>query len=1046
MKKFKLLFFKAGAIILLMLTFLNVKAQVPTWTMELRNDVQTSDRVFTVDVYLLHTGGAPVMELANFQCGISYNSAILNGGVITPTIIAGDLPASMTPSSIQVAISGSNYFIRIAPRTPPGTGNGYIVSAIAPGTKLMSIRLTNSVAFGNASPNFTWLYAAPYPSRLSYYDQTTHLNMNVTLNATMTSVSNLINFELNDPPTAYNVSGTGSYCAGGTGLTVTLSNSQTGVNYQLKKDGLDQGTAVAGTGAALTWDSQLAGTYTVVATNAVTNITNTMTGSAIITEDPSVAASVSIVADLNDVCAGTSVTFTATPTNGGPAPTYQWKVNGGNVGTGLATYSYVPANGDAVTCEMTSTLTCVSGSPATSNIVNMVVNAPVAASVAIVADANPVTAGTTVTFTAAPTNGGGTPIYQWKVNGSNVGTDQNTYSYVPVDGDAITCEMTSSLTCVSGSPATSNTVTMTVNPAGSAVTFNVDMTGVAIFNPVTDGIFISGSMNGWAEPGSSLSYKMNPVSAGSSIYTITLTIPDGEIQYKYFRVISETPSWDYGEWDGDPNRLANITGVATLNDVWATHNTTWTGAMSNSWIMIQNWTNNVPGSISDVTVPAGLTNYPSIFAPSSCHNITLESGATLLDNGNLNVTGTATVKRYITGSAATANTNWHLMGIPIQSTLSDTFWNCWLKEWLEPTGTYSNIGEGVTLNTAMKGYAVRYTGPFTTLNFNGTLNTGTLSIPLTSAGGAYDGWNLVSNPYPSAIDWNAVTIPTGMNSAIYYWEPTLQTYLSYVSGVGAGSRYAPPMQGFFVNTTAPVIFELTNAVRTHLTAPFYKEEVANLLKLSTSANNGEDYTFVRFDENATAGFDGNYDAYKLFSDATEVPQIYSTAYNDMLSINTLPSVETNNVVPVAFRAGVSGNYAINASGIESFDNSTPIWLEDKVLNTAVDFRTNTSYTFNYTAGSNDNRFLLHFKSAFGINDPSNLKINVYAYDQTIYVNLPQVGMNGNIVVYNALGQEVARKTIDGKQFNTIHMGNTNANYIVKVVTDNKVCTEKVFVR
>ena len=87
-------------------------------------------------------------------------------------------------------------------------------------------------------------------------------------------------------------------------------------------------------------------------------------------------ASVSISASANPVCSGTSVTFTATPTNGGAAPAYQWKLNGVDVGTNSAIYTNSTlANGDIVTCVMTSNATCATGSPATSNTVTMTVNA-----------------------------------------------------------------------------------------------------------------------------------------------------------------------------------------------------------------------------------------------------------------------------------------------------------------------------------------------------------------------------------------------------------------------------------------------------------------------------------------------------------------------------------------------------------------------------------------------------------------------------------------------------------------------------------------------
>ena len=151
------------------------------------------------------------------------------------------------------------------------------------------------------------------------------------------------------------------------------------------------------------------------------------------------AVSVSIVASANPTCTGSSVTFTATPTNGGTTPSYQWKVNGINAGTDSPTYSYIPLNNDAVTCVLTSNVACPAGNPATSNTITMSVSGALAVSVSIVASANPTCTGSSVTFTATPANGGASPSYQWKVNGVNAGTDSPTYSYIPLNSDAVTC-------------------------------------------------------------------------------------------------------------------------------------------------------------------------------------------------------------------------------------------------------------------------------------------------------------------------------------------------------------------------------------------------------------------------------------------------------------------------------------------------------------------------------------------------------------------------------------------------------------------------------
>jgi hypothetical protein len=101
-----------------------------------------------------------------------------------------------------------------------------------------------------------------------------------------------------------------------------------------------------------------------------------MSGSAVIIENPNLPASVSLAAvPSGAICAGTSITFTATPANGG-TPAYQWKKGVANIpgATDAAYTSTTLANGDKITVVMTSTATCVTGSPATSNAINVTVN------------------------------------------------------------------------------------------------------------------------------------------------------------------------------------------------------------------------------------------------------------------------------------------------------------------------------------------------------------------------------------------------------------------------------------------------------------------------------------------------------------------------------------------------------------------------------------------------------------------------------------------------------------------------------------------------
>ncbi|MDD4554595.1 MAG: FISUMP domain-containing protein [Bacteroidales bacterium] len=174
--------------------------------------------------------------------------------------------------------------------------------------------------------------------------------------------------------------------------------------------------------------------------------------------------SISIGTSANQVCSGTPVTLTAIPVNGGTAPVYHWKVNNVTAGTNSATYTFTPVDGDQVICLLTSNQPCVSGNPATSNVIAIGVTAPSPVSVTITASANPIAFGTPVNFTATPVNGGTSPGYQWKVNGIDAGSNSSNYTFTPVNGDVITCVVTSNAACITGNPAISNAITMVVNP------------------------------------------------------------------------------------------------------------------------------------------------------------------------------------------------------------------------------------------------------------------------------------------------------------------------------------------------------------------------------------------------------------------------------------------------------------------------------------------------------------------------------------------------------------------------------------------------------
>jgi len=240
------------------------------------------------------------------------------------------------------------------------------------------------------------------------------------------------------------------------------------------------------------------------------------------TASPVLAVSVAITASSNPFCAGSQVIFSATPNNGGLVPAYQWKVNGSNTGTNSPSFTYSPANGDQVSCILNSSASCITGNPAFSNIITMTVNTNLPAGVSISTPTNPFCPGTAVTFTANPTNGGGTPSYQWKLNGVNAGNNSTTFTCNPVVGDSIRCMITSNLNCVTGNPASSAKIIMSGNPV-PLVSFTMCFDTVTLlsgkpFN-LHGGLPLGGQYSG---PGvNSITGTFTPSVAGTGLKTIT---------------------------------------------------------------------------------------------------------------------------------------------------------------------------------------------------------------------------------------------------------------------------------------------------------------------------------------------------------------------------------------------------------------------------------------------------------------------------------------------------------------------------------------------
>ncbi|MFM7770659.1 MAG: hypothetical protein ACKO8Q_08900, partial [Bacteroidota bacterium] len=167
-------------------------------------------------------------------------------------------------------------------------------------------------------------------------------------------------------------------------------------------------------------------------------------------------------------CSGGSATVSVTGVSN--ATNYVWNLPSGF--TGSSNTNTIVVNAATVSSATNFTISVtpqnISGGatcPGTSVNGTITVNPNLTPSLTIAATANSVCSGTSVTFTATPTNGGSAPSYQWQVNGSNVGTNSNTYvSSSLVNNAVVTCTLTANNTCQTSATASSNSITMTVTP------------------------------------------------------------------------------------------------------------------------------------------------------------------------------------------------------------------------------------------------------------------------------------------------------------------------------------------------------------------------------------------------------------------------------------------------------------------------------------------------------------------------------------------------------------------------------------------------------
>ncbi len=224
------------------------------------------------------------------------------------------------------------------------------------------------------------------------------------------------------------------------------------------------------------------------------------------------------------VCQGSSVTFSASYSNGGTSPNVQWQVNGSNVGTNSPTFTTSSLNnGDVVVCILTGNDPCATTTTATSNSVTATIIPQITPTVSTGASSTNICTGELVLFNVATTGCSAGGTYYWIVNGTTVdSTTAPAFSYSFFNSSTVATSFSCDDPC--SISVTSSNVNITVIPVfadagpnqsigvGESTVLNATATGSLTWSP-------SGSLNDAS--------SATPVATPEVTTTYILTVVNG---------------------------------------------------------------------------------------------------------------------------------------------------------------------------------------------------------------------------------------------------------------------------------------------------------------------------------------------------------------------------------------------------------------------------------------------------------------------------------------------------------------------------------------
>lgn len=482
----------------------------------------------------------------------------------------------------------------------------------------------------------------------------------------------------------------------------------------------------------------------------------------------------------------------------------------------------------------------------------------------------------------------------------------------------------------------------------------------------------------------------------------------------------------------------SISGGATTNLTFARGGSSTLGTlrMTSGANMVRSLTLNHSGS-SNTTLTLGnaieVTDEVTLTAGSlvSNGNLTLKStsaASTARINGgtNASITGNVNFERFLPWAGAGNNgfrfATHSLRTAPVINTISGLpVATNTLILFNETNNSYEGISNRAGTWPLAAGYGV-WTNAANTLTYTGEpqLNSvGPISLPRANAG-----WHYLGNPFPSVLDWEAVT-RTQVDNAIYIWEKDNTgegngVWGSYVNGTTAnnGSQYVAPGQGFAVRSQvgSPEITFPAAARSTAANPAYYRlSNQADILRVrvTKASNQFTLETVIRFRDLASSNFDPSYDALFVSDFSNNSPDLYTTdGQGNKYSINSLAPLGTQPVlVPLQLETFGAGNYSFTFNSSAMISGAS-IQLEDTKTGSFTPIANGD--VINFIAGANDatGRFRLHFNGlATSVAANSLDQVQVYTFEGKLYIRgmeqaeqLRIVDMTGRVVYQHAAVQ------------------------------------------